>query len=212
MITYQSEAKPEGPENCLLTLRFVSFYPEAPTLSNFLRVLPLISFSPSFFLFSSSFCPSITPFLPISPDPMQILILLPHSSITHFSHFCIYTKGKGLLFSFAHPLPPKRSVLQSPPKYSSSKPLPHRQSLIGYADFIFNHNFWMWSECPILWAQWSFGQRGWFIRTPFLPLNHHPNWNWCKSVPRRVWPSAGIISCFVLSLIPKCHFWSHQCW
>lgn len=71
-------------------------------------------------LLCSSLCPSISPFLTISPDPLLILILLPHSSITHFSHFCIYTKDDGLCFVFTNP--PKSPVLQSP-KYRSPKPL-----------------------------------------------------------------------------------------
>lgn len=93
-------------------LHFTSFHSKLPTSVHFhfpFFQLPSFPFS---FLFQSSFCPPISPYFPISPDSMPILILLPHGSITHFSHFCIYTKERGAPLFFLKP-PPKSSDLQS---------------------------------------------------------------------------------------------------
>lgn len=90
----------------------LSLHPEAQ--SAFPRVFPSLSLRPPVFLLCSSLCPSISPFLAISPDPLLILILLPHSSITHFSHFCIYAKDDGLLFVFKNP-PKKKAQSSNPP-------------------------------------------------------------------------------------------------
>lgn len=82
---------------------------------------PVLHFCYLSFLYYSSFCPSITPFLTISPDPLLILILLPHGSITHFRHFCIYTKERGAPLFFLKP--PKLSPPIPPnidPKTSAS--------------------------------------------------------------------------------------------
>lgn len=103
MITYESM----GPERekmrrtvCQVFISYL-FTPNHRSLSYFLHVclfLPPLSFP-----FCSSLCPSITPSLTISPDPMLILILLPHGSITHFSHFCIHTKERGAPLFFLKP-------------------------------------------------------------------------------------------------------------
>lgn len=141
MITYESEATSLGPERERTVSISYLFNPKSSISVYFSPRLPFslspLSFSPSF-PFSSSFCPSITQFLTISPDPMLILILLPHGSITHFSHFCIYSKERGppLLF-----LKPRKASTPIPPKIDPSKPLPHIPSLIVY-DFIFNQ-MWM---------------------------------------------------------------------
>lgn len=134
--------KREGERDSLSSLHFISFHPKSSIYVWFSPHLTsplfLSSLSPPFsFLFYSSFCPTITPFLTISPDPMLILILLPHGSITHFSHFCIHTKERGapLLSQTPKLCPP------IPLKYRSPKPLPHIPSLIVY-DFIFNQ-MWM---------------------------------------------------------------------
>lgn len=96
----------------------MSFHTKSPICLKkspfFLHASHMSSLSAPFpFLLHSSFCPSITPFLTISPDPMLILILLPHGSITSFSHFCIYAKERG-----------GSSVLSQTPKAQPNPPTP----------------------------------------------------------------------------------------
>lgn len=150
MITLDSESKPagrrqvegEGGRFC----RVPSLYPLTLKRRNHLRLIFFLlasSLSPThtlfFFLFHSFFCPSITPFLTISPDPMLILILLPHSSITHSSHFCIHNPrrrgrssrgGKPPICPNIDPPPTPPPTLPTPPNLCHA-------SLIVY-DFIFN--------------------------------------------------------------------------
>lgn len=108
---------PQSAHLCLIFFPFLSSLPP-----------PLFSF-----LFHSSFCPSIAPFLTISPDPTLILILLPHSSITHFSHFCIHAQERGapVLLHNPPPNPPIPKLSPSicpnidPPPPPKKKPLPY---------------------------------------------------------------------------------------
>lgn len=134
-ITRDSGAKSLGPERERMRRTASPGSISYLSTPNYLSPSNVPSNSPLFspFLFCSSFCPSITPFLTISPDPILILILLPHGSITHFSHFCIYTKERGAPLPVLKP--PKLSP-PIPPKYRSPKPLPYIPSLIVY--FIFN--------------------------------------------------------------------------
>lgn len=126
MITLESESKPAGPRQvedeggCFC--RVPALYPLTPKRQNHLCLIFFLvasSLPPTpffFFLFHSFFCPFTTPFLTISPDPMLILILLPHSSITHSSHFCIHNprrrgrssrKGKASNLPKYRPPPPR---------------------------------------------------------------------------------------------------------
>lgn len=140
MITLESESKPAGPRQVEdeggRFCRVPALYPLTPKRQNHLCLIFFLvasSLPPTpffFFLFHSFFCPSITPFLTISPDPMLILILLPHSSITHSSHFCIHNprrrgrssrRGKLPICPNIDPPPP---LLPAPNPTNPPKPLP----------------------------------------------------------------------------------------
>lgn len=91
----------EDGESSPSSLLFLSLYPGAQSVSGF----PCVSLSVPSSSLSSLLIP-LSLYQPVShyqPDPLLILILLPHSSITHFSHFCIYTKDDGLCFVFMNP-------------------------------------------------------------------------------------------------------------
>lgn len=183
-----------------------------PSLSNFL-LLPLISPPTSFLLSLPLILLSLHRPLPhyqswpnadLNPLTSQL-----HYPLQPFLHTHPRKRGSRTPSQPPQPTHPKAQSFNLPQYRPPQKNLCHTP-LIVY-DFIFNQ------MCRFLnpsgGKQWSFGWGGaWIIRRPFLLLSRRPNWKWRKSVPRRVWPSGGIIWCFVLFLIPKCHFWCHQCW